>query len=1047
MKRIYLFVLLFLTCFFESYSQDLLTGTVKDERSGEAMTGAPVVIKGTSIGTAVDVDGNFSLPAPKEYPFTLLIEFTGYVTKEIEIYELPESPLAILLKNNSVLDEVVVVGYGEQKRKDITGSVASVPLELKTQPVSSPDRLLQGSISGVQVTQTSGQPGAGTSVQIRGNSSLSAGTQPLYVIDGFPIYNDQAVSPNQINGGVVTGPNINPLSFINPSDIESMEVLKDASATGIYGSRGANGVVIINTKKGSQGKASINYDGYAGVQNVTHEIPLANSDQFLALRKQSLANAGVADKILGTNKTLFANGFDTTNWKSVNTNWEKAIIQKQALIQSHSLSIFAGTDKTRIVFAGNYFKQEGVLKNTPFTRYSGRLNIEHEYNSRLKLNSYILASNTNAQVAPKDVVQAALLMAPILPIYNRDGSFKKLSPFETGYNNPLNSLLNITNETKTTSFLGNVSADYKITEGLTARVLVGVNTINNKQNLYLPATVQEGTSANGLGEVGSWSTVNWLNENTLSYRKKLGDHSINAVVGFTQQSQVTNGSIAGGTQFPNDLLSYNSLQNGASQSVTLSGYTSSPASSYSAWALESFLGRVNYSYKEKYLLTATIRSDGSSKFSNGHQWGTFPSGAIAWNLGNEEFIKSNAPVISNLKLRFSAGLTGNQQIPPYQSWSQLPNNRYNFGGTTVAGFAPVTLPNPNLTWEKTAQYDLGLDLGLLNNRINITADVYYKKTNDLLLNVTLPSTAGILNYNPNVLQDQAFLNTGSLQNKGFELAVQSQNLIGKFKWNTLLVYSQNRNEVLSLNNGANQYVPNTALPSVIQVGAPVGSFLVYQTNGLVQPGTPVAQALTINSPADITNPAQALPGQQQYKDIDGDKKITAADRIVVSNQPKFIAGLTNTFSYKGFDLTVFLQTVYGNKIFNQNASILDVGAGYGNIGANVTNFYTPNNTNTDIPAPYPNPASTLSTRYIEDGSYLRLKNISFGYTIPENILSKARIKSLRVYVSAQNWLTWTKYTGFDPEVSSNDQTANSIGVDNGAYPNIKTFLGGLQLSF
>jgi TonB-linked SusC/RagA family outer membrane protein len=600
-----------------------------------------------------------------------------------------------------------------------------------------------------------------------------------------------------------------------------------------------------------------------------------------------------------------------------------------------------------------------------------------------------------------------------------------------------------------------MSADYKIVDGLVAKVLFGANITDNKQNMYLPASVQEGAPYGGIGQVGSFFTVNWLNENTLSYNKKIGKvHSIGAVVGYTQQESVTTSAIAGASGFPSDATTYNALQNGTQQSVVVSGYASSPASGQSKWVLESFLARVNYGYKDKYLLTLTTRADGSSKFSAGHKWGTFPSAAVAWNASNEDFVKQ-FKAISLLKFRFSAGITGNQQIPPYQSLAQMTYERYNFGNTTVAGFAPTNIYNPNLTWEKTTQYNFGVDLGLFNNRISVVADIYLKKTRDLLLNLTIPSQTGVLNYTSTVLQDQAYENAGSMENKGFELALLTQNIVGKkFKWNTTLVYSENRNKITSLASGLNQLVPNTALPSVAAVGYSAGSFLVYQTDGLVAAGTSLkdASAVTINAPADPNNKTLALAGQQKYKDIDGDGKITANDRIVINNQPKFIAGLTNTFSYASkfgtVDLTIFFQTVYGNKIFNQNASVLGVGTGYQNASGNYLEYYTAGRTNTDIAAPFPNPApTTSSSRYIEDGSYVRLKNLTLGYSLPTTLLEKARIKSIRIYVSAQNLVTWTKYTGFDPEVSSNDQSGINMGVDLGSYPNIKTVLGGLQLSF
>jgi len=1034
-----------------------IKGKLTDEQSGEAIAGAIVFVKGTKTAVQTDADGNFELKTTQVLPFTLSVSYIGYQPKEIEVYE-EDQAVEFKIRSSSALSEVVVVGYGEQKRSDITGSIGSVAPELKTQPVASLDRLLQGAVAGVQVTQASGQPGVGSSIQIRGFGSITAGTEPLYVIDGFPIYNDQTANNagNTGNGGVTsnvgqtagTAPALNPLSSINTSDIESIDVLKDASATAIYGSRGANGVIVVTTKKGRAGaKAKISYDGYYGVQAPTNTIPLLNSSQFLALRANSLQNSyatGYVDPILSQLNP------------NVNTNWEKAIINPihDASIQSHNLSITAGDEKTRVAFSGNYFGQNGVLINTPFQRFSGRLNLDHDFNSNLNVSTYLTFSQSNTQVAPSGVVQAALLMSPVIPIKAANGSYTlNSSPFTgTQYGNPVNSLLNDINQSNTSLFLGNVGGEYKLGKflgdilgqprlnGLTAKVLLGSNVTQNTANQYLPSTVYEGAPGNGVATIGNVFTSNWLNENTLNYTTKVNKvHAISGLVGYTQQASNTNGSVVSSQGFPTDATTFNSLGSGAVQN---------PSSSYqNAWALQSYLARVNYGYNDKYLLTVTVREDGSSKFAPGHKWGTFPSAAVAWNAGNEKFIKQ-IKQISQLKLRFSAGITGNQQIPPYSSLSQSGTFRYNLGGTNIIGQSPNSFNNPNLTWETTDQYDLGLDIGLFNNRITFTGDIYYKLTNNLLLNETLPADAG--NFNFSVAQgiNQAYINGGSLQNKGIELALQSKNLVGNFKWNTSVVYSHNDNRVLSLAGGAQQFIPNSSLPSVIQVGDAVGSFIVYKTDGLVAPGTLKANALTPNAQVDPNNTTLALAGQQKYADLNGDGKITAADREVINNQPIFIAGITNTFSYKGFDLTIFFQGSYGNKIFNQNQSLLDLGTGYTNASTSVLNRYTSTNTNTSEHAVYNNPAAILSDKYIEDGSYIRLKNITLGYSLPQKWLSKTKvISNVRIYVSSQNALTFTKYTGFDPEVSANGQTPYSQGVDYGAYPNAKSFLVGLNVTF
>ncbi|MFC0514136.1 SusC/RagA family TonB-linked outer membrane protein [Mucilaginibacter angelicae] len=997
-----------------------LVGRVIDSATREPLPGAVVKIEGTTHVVSTDIEGKFSFITGQKFPYKLIITFTGYEKRE---FIADGSPVEIKLKDaQTQLNQVVVVGYGTQKRKDITGSVASVPALALKQPVPSLDRALQGSVSGIQVTQATGQPGAGVTVQVRGVNSINAVAEPLYVIDGFPTSNSNSLT----DAGVTNGPKINPLASINTSDIESIEVLKDASATAIYGTRGANGVIIITTKKGKAGVSSINYDGSYGKQEVIKTLSLLNTPQWESLRNDALVNSG---KTAQTEAQL--------NPYNVNTDWQDAAFRK-GTSQNHSLSIFSGTERTRLAFSGNYFKQDGILQNTNFERYAGRVNVEHDYNDKFKISSYITGSRTTAQIAPAGVVPAILLMTPTTPVYNADGSFFIKNIFEGTYGNPINTLYNQTNTTTTSRILGNIAGDYKITENLTARVLAGIDIIDNKQNRYLPSTVYEGSGYSGLGEVGTINSFNWLNENTLTYNKKFGKHSLNVLAGFTQQQFKAEGSINGASGFVSDYDTFNNLGSGSVTNVSGSGFAIAPSTSSNIWALKSYLGRINYGFNSKYLLTLTLRADGSSKFAPGHQWASFPSAAVAWNASSEDFLK-NVTAISQLKLRFSAGQTGNSDIPAYQSYSQLGYYRYNFGNATVAGFAPNSLYNPNLTWEKTSQYDFGFDLGLFKDRVSITADVYYKKTTNLLLYLPLPATSGLtIITNTAITNPQQYENVGSVQNKGFEIGINSRNLTGGFVWNTNLVFAVNRNKVLSLGgNGVNQFIPDSSLPSIIKVGEPIGSFIGYKTNGLIQQGGPV-----------LTPAANTQPGGQNYQDINGDGKITqAADRVILGNsQPKFTGGITNTFSYKGVDLSVFLQGSYGNKIYNQQRNVLELGTGYTNATSTLLNRWTPTNTNTDVHSAFQDPAPTISDRFVENGSYLRLKSLSLGYTFPQSVLSKSPIKKIRIYANAQNLATWTKYTGYDPEVSSNEQSAITSGVDNGAYPNNKSFIVGIGIT-
>lgn len=978
------------------------------------MPGVNIVSQKANIYTITDLDGKYEIEI-KEFPVSLTFSFVGLKSEEVRLEQLPSGPLELVLKNANALSELVVVGYGQQRRSDITGSVASVPLEVRSQPVSSAERLLQGSVPGVVVTQTSGQPGGGASVQIRGNNSINAGSEPLYVIDGFPINNEYGVN----DAGVTNGPKISPLSTINTSDIESIEVLKDASATAIYGSRGANGVVIITTKNGSKDKSSISYDGFYGVQSVIRTLPLLNARQWWELRKEAAANTGRTASI----PTTIGYALDTTG---VGTDWQDAAF-KDAAIQSHSLSFLSGNDRTRIALSGNYYKQDGVLRNTDFRRYSGRLNIDHTLRKNLRIGANITASNSRANVAPDNIVANLLLTPPALPIYLEDGSFLVNSPFESSLANPINSLFNQLNETKTNRFLGSTSIEYTILEGLKARVLLGVDIVDNKQNRYLPQSTSEGLNLQGLATVGSQFTSNWLNENTLSYDKELGKSRLSVVGGFTAQESKTEGAVAAAAGFASDAFTYNNLALGITNRT--------PGSSEESWSLASYLGRVNYVFDDRYLFTATLRADGSSKFGAGNKWGYFPSAAIGWNVSSEKFF-SRFQKINQLKLRLSAGSTGNQNIPVYRSLSRLGYFRYNFSNSTVSGYAPTTVPNPLLSWEKTFQLDFGVDVGILNNRISITADYYYKKTTDLLLDRIVPGTSGLAELGGGQTAS-VYQNLGAVSNQGVELYINSRNLVDKLKWNTIFIFGQNTNKILSLGEDVDNIIPVISNPSILKVGYPVGSFIVYQTDGVIQEGdTP------------LTPQQNKGVGGQKYKDINGDGQITQADdRVLIANQPGVTLGLTNTFSYAGFDLTAFFQGAFGSKLYNTNRAQLELGTGYTNSSTELLNRWTPTNRNTDVKAPYLDPAITISDRFIEDASYIRLKNLSLGYTLPSSVLNRLQINTLRVYVQAQNPVTWTDYTGFDPEASRNEQNLINKGIDNSVYPNNKSWQVGVSLSF
>ncbi|MFT4204205.1 MAG: TonB-dependent receptor [Chitinophagaceae bacterium] len=991
-----------------------MEGKITDVKSRQPLDGVSIVIKGTTNQTITDENGKFTLRTGQKFPYILQITLIGYKPLELPVQG---SPLDVGLEPvDSVLSDIVVIGYGTQKKSDLTGAVASVPNEAKKQPVASLERLLQGSVSGVVVTQTSGQPGAGVSVQIRGSNSINASSDPLYVIDGFPVNNDYSIT----NSGVAVGPNLNPLSSINPSDIESIDVLKDASATAIYGSRGANGVVMVTTKRGSRNKSSINLESYYGTQKVIRTIPLLNAKEWWQLRSDAAYNSGTTPYL----PSVSGYSLDTTG---VGTDWQAAAF-RTAPMQSHSLSILSGGDKTKISLSGNYFEQDGVIINTGYKRISTRLNIDHQYNSRLKLIADINGTRQTANIAPNSIVQGLLFTPPSLPIYQDNDSFVVNSPFESVYANPINTLYNVTNQSITNRFLGNVSGEYTLFPGLKLKVLFGADVVDNKENLYYPSTTYEGQSYDGYAQIGSKSTYNWLNENTLSYQAKVGRKGrLDAVGGFTAQQSKSKGYTAISYGFNFDDLTYNDLSAGTTAGT--------PSSSSVTWSLASYLGRVNYVYDNKYMLTASFRADGSSKFGEGHKWGYFPSGALGWIVSKEDFFK-NIHQVSNLKLRVSAGSTGNQGIDPYQSLAQLSTYVYNFSSTTVIGYAPSSVTNKSLGWEKTLQLDGGIDLGLFDDRIAVSADYYYKKTTDLLLTGTVSGTSGLADLS-NSQTSTTFQNIGAIANKGVDISITSQNIQNNdFSWKTIGIFSTNSNKILKLTTGVDQYIPSSGSPSIAKVGHPIGSFIVYQTDGLIKEGmTP------------LTPRTDVAVGAQQFKDIDGDGSITTSDRVIVDNKLKYTAGLTNVVTYRGFSLSAFFYASVGGKIYNQNEANLELGTGYTNGSKVELRRYTSTNTDTDIPRAYQDPSVTLSSKFIEDATYYRLKNVSLSYTIPNLVLSALKIKSFVFYVSAQNLFTWTNYTGYDPEVSRNGQSLLTKGVDNAVYPNSKSYQIGISASF
>ncbi|WP_460967372.1 SusC/RagA family TonB-linked outer membrane protein [Spirosoma migulaei] len=996
-----------------------IAGTVSDEK-GDVLPGVSVLLKGTQRGTVTDSKGEFRLAVPNNSA-VLVFSFVGYQSQEVAVGN--QTTLTIQLKaDEKALNEVVVIGYGAVRKRDLTGSVASIgSTELTAQPISSFNQALQGRVAGVQVTNSSNAPGGGVTIRVRGGNSISASNDPLYVIDGFPVTNPASA---QGASGSSNFPNV--LSTINPNDIESIEVLKDASATAIYGSRGANGVVLVTTRRGKEGRSTVNFDAYYGVSNITKMLELATAEEQTALKNEQLRNLGFAERF----------GYTTAYPKKpseygVGTNWQKEIY-RQAPMQNYQLSFSGGTDKLRYLISGNYFNQDGIIITNNYKRYTGRINLDATVSNRFKIGTTFTVSHginngINETGYTGSPVGAARTISPASPVYDATGNWQLLNVGPgsgmASIANPVALLRTSTNALFSDRVLGNLFGEYTLLAGLTARVSVGVDLLNTRRYVfYTPQTLAANT-VNGYGSNGTSSNVNLLNENTLTYNRTLNaNHAFDVVAGITFQSNREDRSYQEAQNFANYTLGAYSLGQG---SVLLA-----PTTTVQKWGLNSYLGRINYRFMDRYLFTLTGRLDGSSRFGLNNKYGFFPSGAFAWRVSDEPFLK-NSKAISDLKFRLSYGLTGNDGIGLYSSLPSYVTSRSVFGDTEVVTTQAQTIGNPDLRWEKTGQFDAGFDLGLLNNRIQVTADYYIKTTTDLLLGIDLPATTGFTTVIRNI---------GSLTNKGVELGITSVNVDGKFKWTTSGNISANRNKVTRLAD-ADQYLVTdggTSMQTIVKVGEPIGSFYGRVFDGVWQSTDAVKAAGSLAQTGDIG-------GAPRFKDVNGDGVFNnATDRAIIGNGlPKFIYGLTNTVSFKGLDLSIFFQGVQGNQIFNYTRSVTEIDP-----GATALQSFIDDHWQTEKPSNNRPSARqwnfTNSSYLIENGSFLRLKNVSLGYRLP---LKTKAIRSARVYVSGQNLLTFTKYTGYDPEVNSNFTSNTTYGIDNYAYPPSRTFTIGGTITF
>lgn len=961
-----------------------VTGKITGD-NGEALSGVSVLEKGTGNGTTTNNNGEFTLTVADNA--VLLISNIGYESQEVSVAGRNVVDVK-LVSSVRQMDQVIVVGYGSQSRKNITGSVATVTAkDIADRPIINAAQAIQGKAAGVQVVQPSGKPGVGMTVRIRGANSISAGNDPLYVVDGVPTTD---------------------ISSVNPTDIETMSILKDASSAAIYGARAANGVVLITTKKGTGKKLRVGFNSFVGFSRATNRLDVLDGKQYQDLINESYGPNTITDAMVAAN----------------NINWPDQVF-RTGIEQNYQLSLSAGSEKFRQYYSLGYMDQTGIIEPAYFKRFTARANLTHKTTSWLTLSANLSFSNAisrdvtdNQSSARGGVVLSALTTPSTVPKYAPDGTIG-MNP-NSGWENPLGAIEGSKNRTRDNRFLGNFSAEFRLLPGLTFKSLIGLDyTDGLNYNILDPFLTLYGREQQGTANRTVSDETAWLTEQTLTYAKKWGVHNFSVMAGFTTQEHRYDPTRIGTSKFGRDTASH-----GIDYILTHSRSVPDTSGYATEWGLVSGIARVVYEYDNRYLFTGNVRSDASSKFPKGNRTGVFPSFSAGWRLSSEKFF-AGVNDVQELKIRAGWGMNGNQEgIGNYDYMKRYFKNPAT-GDLTLVNFA-----NPSLTWEKTTSTNIGLDLTFLKSRITIIADWYYKKTKDVLVRMPIPNTSGL---------DYISLNVGDMENRGFEFNVTSRNVIsGDWRWNTDFNIAFNRNKVLNLGNDPNVQIPAGEIyqrgnASLVKAGHPLGSFFGYIAKG-IDPQT----------------------GNVIYEDLDKNGEINPGDRAFIgSAQPDFIYGMTNTVSYKNFDLSVFFQGSQGNDIFN-GARIETEGMydSRNQTTAVLRRWRNPGD-RTDVPRAIRNDVanSYISSRFVENGSYLRLKAVTLSYRFAENLIRRAGMSQASVYVTGHNLLTFTKYTGFDPEVSTygNDSNSNikniAQGIDYGAYPQSRVLIIGLNVTF
>jgi TonB-linked SusC/RagA family outer membrane protein len=1023
-KILFLILPLLLLSVFTFAQTKVIAGKVLDQKTGDPLGGASVRVDKTSAGVSSNSDGTYSITVPSNSK-SLIFSFVGHEDLTVPISNQTVIDISLVSKVASN-EEVIVVGYGTSRKKYVTGAIGSISAkDFDKTAVTRADQYIQGRVSGVQVIQTNQAPGGNVSIRIRGTNSINSGNEPLFVIDGFPGAGD--------------------LNSINPNDIESIEVLKDASATAIYGTRGANGVILVTTKKGKAGRQAIKLDAYYGVQKVVKTYDMMNAKEF----------ATYADSVVvqnnRINNTSTALPFTSAQIDALGegTNWQDEVLQA-APMSSYQISLGGGTPETKYYLSLNYFNQEGIIINSWFKRGTVRYNFDKIISSKIKMgitsqlgitseNAALVNTNGGAQGG---VMYDATRFSPVLPVKDSTGAYTYSNGPATYFvpaGNPVQYAMDAQDKRTNLNTLVNSYFEYEFITGLKYNLTAGATINNFTRDFYLPSYLYQ-TSQNtstGAAIKSSGTTYSWLVENTINYDKEIAqDQHINAVAGLSFQKYYQQGFSAAANAFFTDQLGYNNLSIGSVPLV--------PTSNAQDYSLASYFGRINYRYKDKYLVTFTLRADGSSRFGSGNKWGYFPSGAFAWRMIEEDFIR-NLNFFSDLKLRFGMGTTGNQEIGSYQSLSQYAaNSSYTLGGNRVVGVSSLNIPNPDLSWESTTSTDIGIDFGLLKGTLTGTIDFYTKKTNDLLFNSYIPTSTGY---------DFKLINAGSVINRGIEIGLNWAAINHeKFGWTIGGNLSVNKNHVDNLNgtnnllagkSSTNIFIGGGQPTSILEVGQPIGSFYGYTFNGIWQSQKQIAESGI---------KTKVLPGDPIYVDTNNDSLITGADRTIIGNAlPRFTYGFTNNFRYQRWNLNFLMLGVSGVDILNENLYELENGFTTTNKIKSVTEAWHGEGTsNTQARVSSVMRRGTgITSEAIEDGSYFRLKTITLGYDF--NMGDNKVIKAINLYVTCQNLFTITNYSGYDPEVNSygNNSNANnlSLNTDYNSYPASKSFIFGIRMGF